>query len=510
MPAFKVPKQEWLAAEEYFKAHPKAVKLERTVDNKGQPRKNKKGRPRISKSDYKGPALRHSFHAVRAGKGNLQIYAISNRDLPYLGQGSYGKVKQAQNKQGDIFAFKIEGEVVEDSRLHELKIMHELRLLEATNVISFGKDADKEWYFEPENNEPPIMALVDEKNYTIQKLIEGIDLSAYIFLYNPDEKAKLAGKRPLTNTQKLITALKICEAVQALHDKGILHNDLSTSNIKVHVVGNDIKINLCDYAMAVKLKPGETFHSDPYGNVSSHPAPEIAKGYDNKAEKPWENYLDGPDHPAIYSPASDAFSVAAIFTKEFNILKACAEDVKLSNILQQMAAADRKQRPSLKQLHKVLEDILLKQPAYKNAATKPIAMQPKVVVPKVPQTSVKLAMAAPTAVKPAIVKPAAVKPAAVKPAAVKPAAVKPAAVKPAAVKPAAVKPAAVKPAVVKPVAIKPDYRGAIKPKAANKPAIKAGAKSVKPHMPQVKNLKAQFEQRINQAEQNKNIKRPKP
>src|SRR5579872_635475 len=125
---FVVSQEEWIKAETYFNAHPNASKLERTVDVKtGKPRINKK-----NNKPYEGPAgLEHSFIQVKDSEKKPKIYAVSNRKKGYIGQGGMGKVKLAQNKDGEVFAFKIEGKAASESRLKELEIMRSLGRLEA-------------------------------------------------------------------------------------------------------------------------------------------------------------------------------------------------------------------------------------------------------------------------------------------------------------------------------------------------------------------------------------------
>ncbi len=80
-----VTEQEWKAAEDFFQQDEKAVKF--------------KARDKAA----------HSF--IRVGG---EIFAIATKqfadgDLHLLGEGSFGKVRMVQSKNGDNFAVKIEG-----------------------------------------------------------------------------------------------------------------------------------------------------------------------------------------------------------------------------------------------------------------------------------------------------------------------------------------------------------------------------------------------------------------
>jgi serine/threonine protein kinase len=381
---FEVPEAEWLAAEAYFKKHPNAIKLERTVDNKGKPRQTPQGKVRKSINDYKGPDLRHSFQVARdiSGniftdqQGNLKIYAISNRDLGYLGQGAFGKVKQAQNKQGELFAFKIEGSVNKALRAQELQVLDKLGLLEATNLIDFGPGEKRLWRFEEEEEEETRERMLQQKNYTIQKIAEGIDLSAFVYPFDPNQVAKRGAHQLLTDLQKLQVAVKACEAVQNLHEQGILHNDISSGNIKVNFEGENITVNLIDFAFSNILEEGHTTHPTPKKPIGSFLAPEI------------EYAIMNPKKPAMYSMASDCYSLGKVFRVEMAL--DALKDPDLTKLINEMTAPKPEKRISLKEAQKRLHIIISKYAAFKNIVPEeksgPEAPQEGRIAPLVPHS----------------------------------------------------------------------------------------------------------------------------
>lgn len=94
----------------------------------------------------------------------------------------------------------------------------------------------------------------------VMEFIEGITLTAFL------------QSRPAMSTRKRLLE-EILEAVEYLHKKGLLHNDLKTDNILVSTIGNHIKIIDFGYS-----ETGAEYLTRRLGGTAEFSAPEVLEG----------------------------------------------------------------------------------------------------------------------------------------------------------------------------------------------------------------------------------------
>ena len=77
--------------------------------------------------------------------------------------------------------------------------------------------------------------------------------------------------------------LQICLALEAVHEKGIVHADLKPSNLLM--AGRDYDLKLTDFGISQKLTPGYNFSHDFNGTIP-YCSPEILNGerYNQKTD----------------------------------------------------------------------------------------------------------------------------------------------------------------------------------------------------------------------------------
>lgn len=105
------------------------------------------------------------------------------------------------------------------------------------------------------------------KLYVIQSLIPGENLRDFL------EK----NLKELTNVQKRQIAIKICLKLQALHNQGIIHGDLTPANIVIEKKNDEFEIEFVDFGNASVLESkGQTqARVDVRGGNAFYRAPEL-------------------------------------------------------------------------------------------------------------------------------------------------------------------------------------------------------------------------------------------
>jgi serine/threonine protein kinase len=295
MSYFTVSNQEWLEAEHFF----------------SKPKNQDKKFRRQDRTLYqKSKESIHSFIKI-----NNEIYALHANT--YLGSGTFGNVKIAQNKKGETFALKIEGRELRNENDPSLRAMKKVGYY----FGQFERPLGKTIYFKDE--------LTRHKLYTLTKLREGTQL--YDALLEND----------FSRTQRLILAIKCCLSIQKLHNKRIIHGDIKPENFIANINGQDISVKTIDFDFSLILDKGALFfeHTEAMG-TPDYVAPEIITDFH-------------------FSYASDIFALGNLFKN----------DLKLSSkIYAEMLNENRRHRPSMITIIDKLNQELKKQPNLEQAA----------------------------------------------------------------------------------------------------------------------------------------------
>ncbi len=207
-PLLKISAEEWIKAKDYFNSHQEEIKFSK-----------------------KRHGTDHSFIKVEG-----EIYALAVRS--FLGEGNFGLVKVAQTEAGENFALKIEGLDLNAKNNAETEILKILGMIKAQATRAIPKKEFKE-------------RLVTEKLYTMLKLIKGEELFKSIYI------GSNRTRRQFSEEQKLDIALKCCEAIQHLHNLGILHNDIKAANFMADIYDAYIVIQAIDFGFSLRLKPNQ-------------------------------------------------------------------------------------------------------------------------------------------------------------------------------------------------------------------------------------------------------------
>lgn len=149
----------------------------------------------------------------------------------------------------------------------------------------------------------------------VMEYIEGVDLSDCL--------------KNLTQSQKLIVAIKCCEAVLELHSKNIVHCDLKPRNIRIKMDEDDISVRLIDFGGSFILEEGMTEKIAKKGfGTKGYTAPEVR--FKDKS---------GKKHMGF---ASDIYSLGQMFLNDLNIKPELCQD--MTKKIPQL-------RPSIEKVH---------------------------------------------------------------------------------------------------------------------------------------------------------------
>lgn len=315
--------------------------------------KIKKG-TKITLKNGKEVILKHSFIRIMKEQASLDeqtnqivykevpvAYAVANRKIhEVLGEGHYGRVKLAQDKRGINYANKIEGRGRRGNRDAELRIMKAIGYVE-------GEESRK---VEEQDFKGKV---TDEKLNTMMQLKEGKEFYRELYtnalkpgqLYKPGSPKR---KSNLDETQKLIIAIKCCQAIQDLHNRGVIHGDIKPANFIANIQGKHIVMAAIDFGFSfmferdsngslIKDEQGKLIikHAGiPLGTDTAYMPDEVTKGA----------LSEGNTTLAEFSFASDIYSLGVMLR----------DDLQLPDeIVQQMTAASPDGRP-------VLSDVIRK------------------------------------------------------------------------------------------------------------------------------------------------------
>lgn len=267
-----VTQDEWKQAIAFFK----------TI--KGTWRKNAK-----IKMSRKISKMRHSF--IRFDN---EIVALANKSQEgILGNGSYGTVVVGQCQSGDNCAVKIEEGTKREStdiRVQVMKKLHYL-LAESSRTLPKRKKAKKDSQ--------------NSKRYTALVLRKGKNL------------AKIS---PLLNyQQKLIVAIKACEALLDIHSQQIIHADIKPENMVVDVNGNNIHLEMVDFDFSMIVPENQDCVISRWKGSEDYMAPEIA------AQKEQAILTREPQTPYTFS--SDIYALGRMFKINLKLAKHLYRDM---------------------------------------------------------------------------------------------------------------------------------------------------------------------------------------
>ncbi|MBN9288413.1 MAG: hypothetical protein BGO43_14215 [Gammaproteobacteria bacterium 39-13] len=252
------------------------------------------------------------------GKTKYKAYAIANkkynRDDSKLGEGAYGKVKLAQDVDGHNFAVKIEARGKRGEDDAELRIMKAIGYTKGETV----RQLEQEKEFKGKKTK--------QKLYTMMELREGKELFNELYtnaltpgqLYVPGSPER---KDELSSAQKLIIAIRCCQAIQDLHYRGVVHGDVKPANFMANIQGDHIVLGAIDFGFSFQLKEGEKsikHKGIPQGTHKDYMPPEVI-----------ENNARGEE--AIFSPASDVYSLGKMLQEDFGLPKEFCEAMLKSN-----------------------------------------------------------------------------------------------------------------------------------------------------------------------------------
>lgn len=273
--------------------------------------------------------LKNSFIRIPdpSSKSGYKAYAMANKRYnAQLGEGAYGKVKLAQDKAGHNFAVKIEGRGKRADNDAELVIM---------KAVGYTKGEEARQLSEAKEFKGKE---TQEKLYTMMELQEGKELFRQLYanaltpgqLYEPG--APKRNKEKLTDAQKLMIAIKCCQSIQDLHNRGIIHGDIKPANFMADINGNQIVLGTIDFGFSFKLQPGQTsIQSDgiPKGTHTAYMPPEVKRVADSSAAK------------AEFSAKSDIYSLGKMFKEDLGLPDEICEKMLKS------VAADRSNLPDI-------------------------------------------------------------------------------------------------------------------------------------------------------------------
>ncbi|MCS5710721.1 RasGEF domain-containing protein [Candidatus Berkiella aquae] len=301
------------AADEYFSAHPDAVKI-------------KKGTVLTTTDELMQEKQITLNCSMIRPRENKVIYALANGE--YLGEGAYGIVKIAQNQQGQTFAIKIEGKGKKADDTAESKITKFIGYLKATETRKLEESKDYRG------------VSTDEKSYTIMQLRQGKEIFEHLYtnvltagqLYTKDDQdqKRRQDETALSEEQKLIIAYKSCQAVNDLHLRGVIHGDIKPANLMANVKGQQIVVAAIDFGFSFqfdlsKIPPDPIAHAGaPEGTDPRYMPPEVRVANPRSPE-----YKVG--EMAQFSPASDCYSLGVMFEDDMQLSSEITQGLKNSD-----------------------------------------------------------------------------------------------------------------------------------------------------------------------------------
>lgn len=257
-----ISEAEWGAAEIYFNNNKDKVKMSRKLEN----------------------TIKNSFICV-----NGVIYAKGTGKVALLGEGSFGKVKVCQNKKGENFAVKIEGRGLRAQDNTEKVVMEILNFMHGQAEVPYNKKKYKG-------------RKTEKKLYTILELVPGKELKELIY----------TDKVQFTNAQKLVLAIQACEAIQKLHEKNILHEDIKPANFMANITQTGktadaiLLVTAIDFGFSELLDKNKSTLKSTWKGSRFYMAPELSDLYSHSGGLP-------------FSFASDIYALGMMFDEDLKL-----------------------------------------------------------------------------------------------------------------------------------------------------------------------------------------------
>lgn len=251
-------------------------------------------------------------------KVDHKVYAMANGE--YLGEGGFSKYKIAEDEDGANFAVGIRGQGI-DYRVE--KEIAALQLLgKFVGIMERDLGVEKQFW----KNRTDKSLLTNRKTYLITQLEPGVNLFDRLYKTAP----------PLTKTQKLIIAVRVCQALSMIHKKGVIHADLKPDNMLVLIEGKRIHVAIVDNGFSVIIGQNKVVIDEAKG-TKGYIAPEIYNSLQPRLSK------------KEYSNASDIYALGKMFKKDLQLDAA---------IYEAMIDENPENRPSLSAITSSLLNIL--------------------------------------------------------------------------------------------------------------------------------------------------------
>lgn len=246
------------------------------------------GLKKISRQDQTYNIGDHSF--IKLGN---EIYMVNEG----IGKGAFGHVKSVIDKEGNLYAIKVENEA--EMTANPLKAQLHTDEREVLDMLEIP-------YIQGEMSRESESKNTIKKKYTLIPLQRGMNLR--------DRLDQKDSSPPLTPFQKQIIALQCCELTDHLHKMGIIHCDIKPDNFMVNIDPKDpnhIKVSMVDFGLAKKLAEGKNDCYRGFECGTRGPPNDPFSGY-----MALESFGTNPKH----SKSSDTFALGQIINKDLNLV----------------------------------------------------------------------------------------------------------------------------------------------------------------------------------------------
>lgn len=297
-----VTNDEWQQAHIFFKDNPGNIKL-----SKGQ--------------NLNGVTLNHSFVMVEGKCYAMQTTFCSEKNAPkgkMLGKGAFGKVRLAEDKDGNRFAVKVEGSGPQILKNAESTIMRHLGMLHGQAIRHrekkfLGKD-------------------IQNKKYSVMTLIPGEELYKQLHGAN-------AGN-DFSYRDRLQIGLQCANELKSLHERGILHCDIKAQNFMLKINSDkSFTVKVIDFGAARLLAK----RGIDKGPIKLFKYASKSKGRPDEETAGTMGFLahEIKGKTPVYSTASDVYALGVTLRVQLGLQEP---------FIDQMLAQDPNERPTMKQV----------------------------------------------------------------------------------------------------------------------------------------------------------------